>query len=379
MRALSTSSAWSSRAICRSCRARVATPLVRRQNIYISEAPSSSTPSFDQDVSAAASSTPDARFEVLGSPYSLLSVSLSASQNLYTRRGTLVAVNGKVENAVSSLSILVPFRRAPLGIPFLYQKLSSTSPITALISSKSPVTTFAVVHLDGRLDWLVAQRQALLAWTGHALSVSPRVNTKMSLAHWGNSHVTGRGLLALVGKGQIYQVHLKAGEEYVVHPRQVTNVLAYTMTANPPLPYRFKSTSLRFQVPSLTGLFPNTKFFEDMRKTQAFKTLAQFLFTLRTWTRRTIWGDRLFLQFRGPSTILIQSRAGRLTDSLTTRDVNEIADTPAGAVQDAVTLDMRKESGHGSTTASSAEPEAPKEKLTYAQVGSDGKVKFEEQ
>lgn len=72
-----------------------------------------------------------------------------------------------------------------------------------------------------------------------------------------------------------------------------SNVLAYTMTANPPLPYRFKSTSLRFQVPSLTGLFPNTKFFEEMRKTQAFKTLAQFLFTLRTWTRRTIWGDRV--------------------------------------------------------------------------------------
>lgn len=121
----------------------------------------------------------DARFEVIGSPYSLLSVSLSASQNLYTRRGTLVAVNGKVENAVSSLSILEPFRRAPLGIPFLYQKFSATSPITALISSKSPVTSFAVVHLDGRLDWLVAQRQALLAWTGHALSVRPRVNTKM--------------------------------------------------------------------------------------------------------------------------------------------------------------------------------------------------------
>lgn len=123
---------------------------------------------------------------MLGSPYSLLSVSLSASQNLYTRRGTLVAVNGKVENAVSSLSILEPFRRAPLGIPFLYQKLSSTSPITALISSKSPVTTFAVVHLDGRLDWLVAQRQALLAWTGHALSVGPRVNTKMvgKAAQW---------------------------------------------------------------------------------------------------------------------------------------------------------------------------------------------------
>ena len=41
---------------------------------------------------------PDARFEVLGAPYSLLSISLSASQKLYTRRGTLVAISGKSEN-----------------------------------------------------------------------------------------------------------------------------------------------------------------------------------------------------------------------------------------------------------------------------------------
>ena len=45
----------------------------------------------------------DARFEVLGSPFSLLSVSLSASQNLYTRRGSLVGLGGKPENVRSKL------------------------------------------------------------------------------------------------------------------------------------------------------------------------------------------------------------------------------------------------------------------------------------
>lgn len=43
----------------------------------------------------------DARFEVLGTPYSLLSVTLSASQRLYTQRGTLVAVSGKPQNVRS--------------------------------------------------------------------------------------------------------------------------------------------------------------------------------------------------------------------------------------------------------------------------------------
>lgn len=40
----------------------------------------------------------DARFDVIGAPYSLLSVTLSASQNLYTRRGTLVGLSGKADN-----------------------------------------------------------------------------------------------------------------------------------------------------------------------------------------------------------------------------------------------------------------------------------------
>lgn len=47
----------------------------------------------------------DARFEVLGAPYSLLSVSLSASQKLYTRRGTLVGVSGKAENVFIHMSL----------------------------------------------------------------------------------------------------------------------------------------------------------------------------------------------------------------------------------------------------------------------------------
>ena len=47
----------------------------------------------------------DVKFEVLGAPYSLLSVSLPASSTLYSRRGTLVGVNGKAEN-VTALAFL---------------------------------------------------------------------------------------------------------------------------------------------------------------------------------------------------------------------------------------------------------------------------------
>ncbi|KAI9738336.1 MAG: Altered inheritance of mitochondria protein 24, mitochondrial [Cirrosporium novae-zelandiae] len=318
--------------------------------------------------------TPEARFEVLGAPYSLLSVSLSASSNLYTRRGTLVGVSGKAENAVSTLRVLEPFRRALLRIPFLYQRISSTTPLKLIISTKSPITSFAVVHLDGTMDWMVAQRQGILAWTGHSMWIQPTTNMRLSLAHWGNSRVGGRGLLALIGRGHIHEITLKEEEQFVVHP---SNVIAYTLSKHPPLPYRLKSSTLRFQVPDLGSILPDTKFFRDMRESDMWKRIGMMLFHLRTWSRRTIWGDRLFLQFHGPTTILLQSRASRVSDALTTTEVSEIADSPAGALQSAVTLTAKKDDTN-SKTSNPRSVARDHTKLNYASVGSGGKIDIKE-
>ncbi|KAK0101555.1 Altered inheritance of mitochondria protein 24, mitochondrial [Cadophora gregata] len=348
-----------------------------RRGIQIGATPTTESPILTGDVLSnaidASTDSADARFEVLGAPYSLLSVSLSASQKLYTRRGTLVGVSGKAENAQSTLSILEPFRRGALGIPFLYQRVSSTSPLTVLISTKSPLTSFTVLHLNGTIDWIVAQRKALLAWTGHTLSVTPTVNRGMSLAHWGKSEITGRGLVALAGLGQIYQIKLEAGEEYVAHPG---NVVAYTITPHPPLPYRLKSSSLRFQVPSLGlgYLVPDIKFFRVMRETNTWRGLTNLLFNLRTSARRTIWGDRLFLKFQGPTTILLSSRATRISEVLTARDIDEIADSPAGAAQSAVTLARQPKRSEELTKQFTDVPTG----FHYAEVSRDGNVKFED-
>ncbi|KAL2023314.1 hypothetical protein VTK56DRAFT_3052 [Thermocarpiscus australiensis] len=321
----------------------------------------------------------DARFEVIGSPYSLLSVTLSASQRLYTRRGTLVSVAGKVDNAQSTLSILSPLQRAFLGIPFLYQRISSTTPITALIATKSPNTTFCVLHLDGTTDWMVAQRNALLAWTGHTLTPSPRVQQGLSLAHWGNTHLTGRGLVALAAPGQIYELTLGEGEEIVLHP---SHVVAYSITKNPPLPFRLRSARLSLQVPAVPGsvgaaagrLVPEgvSRFWKAVRETETYKAVARLLFGLRTAARRTIWGDRLFLQFRGPMTVLMSTRGVRVRDVLSRDDVNEIADTEAGVVPAAVELAMKPKVAEEKKT--DEKPVA----IHVAAVGKDGKVSFED-
>ncbi|KIW10945.1 hypothetical protein PV08_10244 [Exophiala spinifera] len=345
--------------------------------ISLQATPSTDTSRIDVGSRSLSASSPDASFEVIGSPYSLLSVTLSPSQDLYTRRGTLVAFGGDPDGTVSALRMLNPVRRALVGIPFLYQKVTSTSPANALISTRSPLTTFTILQLDGTTDWKLAQRKALLAWTGSTLSVKPSLNAKLSLAYWGSSDVTGRGLLALAGQGQVYAVELAEGESYVVHP---SNVLAYTASSPSPRPqpYRFKSNNVRLQIPlQLGNFFPSSKFVRTLKTSTAYKFLANALLRVRTWSRRTLWGDRLFLQFRGPTTLLIQSRAPRVTDVLTAQEVNEIADAPAGSVVEAI--DNAREAEKARSEASASTPSAtPKSqpKLSTATVGKDGKVTF---
>ena len=200
----------------------------------------------------------------------------------------------------------------------------------------------------------------------------------MSVAHWGNTHLTGRGLAALAAPGQIHELTLGEGEEIVLHP---SHVVAYSVTRNPPLPFRFRSTRLSLQIPAVPASISNaagrlvperlTRFWNAMRDTGTYKTVARLLFGLRTATRRTIWGDRLFLQFKGPMTVLMSTRGVRVRDVLSREDVNEIADAEAGVVPAAVEL---------ATKPKVLEEKRPEEKIAIhvASVGKDGKVSFED-
>lgn len=275
-----------------------------------------------------------------------------------------------LRQAQSTLSILSPFARAPLGVPFLYQRISSTTPLTALVASKSPTATFSVLHLDGTTDWIVAQRNALLAWTGHTLAPTPRLQRSLSAAHWGSTHLTGRGLVALSSPGQVYTLTLGEGEEFVAHP---AHVVAYSVTRRPPQPFRFKSSVLNVQVPSLTGLLPDTRFFRVMRTTETYKTLARVLYNLRTVLRRTVWGDRLFLRFSGPATLLVSSRGLRVSEALTRGEVNEVADAPAGVAGEATGRALTREEVKEGVEVKDTPV------MRTATVGGDGKVRFEDE
>ncbi|KAL8721351.1 MAG: hypothetical protein Q9225_001963 [Loekoesia sp. 1 TL-2023] len=270
----------------------------------------------------------DAQFEVTDSAFPLLNVSLSASQNLYTRRGTLVGLGGKAEN-------------------------------------------------HGQVKQFPSDPRSAPRWYGSsACGTNFKADMVKSLAHWGSSQITGRGLLALAGRGSIVQISLESGESYIAHP---SNIVAYSMNRQNPLPYRLKSSIFRIQIPDLklSGLIPDAKFFQVVRGSSTWKVLARFFRTIRTWLRRSIWGDRLFLEFHGPSTILLQTRAARLNDVLTSRDVNEIAEAPAGSVRDNLRAEANMDTAAVSQQlrASQAITTKPAQ-MSTAIIGPDGKVIF---
>ena len=89
-----------------------------------------------------------------------------------------------------------------------------------------------MVRLDGRIDWIVTQRKALVAWTGPLLTPTPKIIQSHVLTafpskavltgkapSWGCTKLTGRGVAALSGRGFIQEISLAEDEEFIVHPR----------------------------------------------------------------------------------------------------------------------------------------------------------------
>lgn len=363
-------------------------PLSSFRSVHISATPSTTSINGIVDLSAQTQAIPklsgtgpfpaDTQFEVLGAPYSLLSVSLPASSNLYTRRGTLLGLNGEPSNTTSTLSVLSPLRRFLKHIPFLYQKITSTTPLTCIISTNTPNTTFCVLALDGTADWKLTQPEALLAWSGHSIVVKPE-------------EVTGRGLVALVGRGQVYKVDLKPKEEFIIHPR---SLLAYSAGGQKPLRTRLATTALRFQIPRIRRLglglgiaekLREMEWVKAIRASKAWQILGKVLWAIKTKIR----GDREFLKFVGPATVLLQSRTkGKIYDVISREELGEYAVVesslfaplpPPKATQAAPETVKEIEAA-----AESLEVPATQKRrghsgsLKRAIVGSDGKVQFED-
>lgn len=279
-----------------------------------SSATQSHSPAFKIDLPKLSGHGPFADkpvFEVIGSPFSLLNARIPSKAILYTRRGTLIGINGDVKNLRSTLSVFNSgffgaTSRILGGMPFLYQKVQSDDHFTALIGTRSTATSFAVLELDGLFDWNITSKDALLAWSG------PQASTKQqgidrSLLHI-SMNLTGRGSAVIAGNGQIYQVVLQQEDEYIIHP---SSVLAYAVSCPPPQPLKLQSIriALPYKLPSFRRFLLRYEFFQVMSKQAFWITFKNALTSIKSFFSKMIWGDQLFVRFKGPTTILLQSRS----------------------------------------------------------------------
>ncbi|ORY77684.1 mitochondrial biogenesis AIM24-domain-containing protein [Protomyces lactucae-debilis] len=286
-------------------------PLVRHATVQTG--PQSTNGAFKIDLPNLSGAGPFGevpKFEVIGSPFSLLNASIPAEAVLYTRRGTLVGINGDAKNLTSTLSIfnsgfLGTVSRAVGGLPFIYQKLRSSDPFTALIGTQSTATSFAVLELDGRLDWNITGKQALIAWSGVQASVKQE-NVDGSILQ-ASTHLTGRGSAVVAGQGQIYQLVLQATDQYVVHP---SHVIGYGVSCPRPMPVslKFVNISLPLKLPSLSNWLLRYEFFRVMAKTDTWSFMKSAATKVRLFFRRVVHGSSAYVRFTGPTTLLLQSR-----------------------------------------------------------------------
>lgn len=263
-----------------------------------------------------------ARMKCLGNPQSILSIDSPPSVPVYVRKGSLLSLYGTNSLAVkSNLQFLLPLSRLFYGgYASFYQKLHSTTPFSALISSstrtlfkKSRNNTFAKLVLDGKNDWAILNKQALQLYTGNSLNINmfklpAKVSSKLvkrvgevstGLPKWnrlGYTLLSGRGQVGLVGNGSIYSINISQDEELLINYQ---NLLAITVNG----PHDLQNCIARHSFPVEQQIEPTPK-----------NNFEHYWYKIKSWfssgkssTQNFLVGNREFVRIIGPRNLLLES------------------------------------------------------------------------
>ena len=352
-----------------------------RRRFTIKPTPTTSSPdslpptTSTQILQTPGASSPSSTFTTHGPSSTLLTITLAPSQPLQTRRSALLALSGPPSHISSTLSPLELLQRVPLALPFIYQRLSSISPATLVLAARTANTSFTILSLDGRIDWNVLPRSAIVAWASDAstLAIQSRFTPSVTgITNWSSQLITGRGLVALAARGGAYETRLADGEEFLASPG---SVVAYSTGPNAPEAFRLGSQT-RLAVLDLRRLLPKTEFIRAVKESVTWRFLGRVAFVVRRWIGSVVWGERVYLRFRGPGTVILRGKVGAgIKDWYEDREVNEWADSSAGTIEKSVSLAARAQrdraDGLGAVASST---KSDGRNVNYATVGNDGKV-----
>lgn len=298
-----------------------------------------------------------AEFLALGVPPTILSVNSPPSVPVYIRRGSLLSIYGldNTQTINNQLEVKNPIKHFLYGnYVSSYQKLISTTPFSILVSSISrnfsPFSrvnnkSFVSLNLDGANDWAILDNQALHVYTGNSLivglyrlpyNISRSLSKKLSLpfktstglSKWtklGYTLLSGRGQVALVGNGTVYNVNLKESEEILINknnllgisvngPYDLQNcILKYTFPLSKTEAQKLENNNLE-QLLSIKPLAPNASVkdyyvYYSSKLGNIWRKLLNVFHEGQIKSYNFLVGNQEFIKIIGPRSILLQSNS----------------------------------------------------------------------
>lgn len=303
-----------------------------------------------------------AAFNVIGTPGNILQVSLPASTPLYARRRSLLGAlaspisSGSEEtDSQSNFSLIATIHIAKNVVsrllagqfPLVYQKFTSTQPVSILLqssfSSTSPLASsqahpsLAVISLDGRIDWTLTSAASIFAY-------SPLSSSMFFVPSYRNKSttVTGRGIVAITPKtnffnspsvsssssgSQIFKVVLAENESLLVEKR---TLLGYSLDTQDVQKFKYPSLeSLPSSINALDNISNSvsesfqteTQSQQQQQQKPSGSIFSRILEPIKSTTQKVasfsngLWKQRTssssstgsYLRVHGPSTILLTS------------------------------------------------------------------------
>lgn len=279
-------------------------------------------------------------FKTIGTPGSLLSVTLPPSVPLHVKKGAVMSVYSFAKSASnfvkSEWGLLQPLRRLWLaGEVSSYQSVLGTVPLQILVSAydthdsgkASASRSFVNLTLDGSFDWVLFQPNSVQCYSGNSLNVRVRGLPKelqYGLKGRGFTWLNGRGLASVVGRGSVFKVGLGAGDEIRVERHHLFGISTKELG-------ELGDGSVRSETwNSVDGLFhertdrspedekevavklTNNVYVDQLftKGTKYFKAGLQLLRRGKSHLTDYAFGNGSYVVIKGPRTVLIETGSG---------------------------------------------------------------------
>jgi uncharacterized protein (AIM24 family) len=164
------------------------------------------------------------------------------------------------------------------------------------------------VETNSSTQWIIAQRKALLGWTGTA-TVGPHPG----FSAWSSIKASGAGEIAIVGQGQLFQVEVAEGEQIELNP---SNVVAYTEPSEKGQLRRVPLKLINLDLPVLESLISRWT-----TRLPAVNHVRNWVATAATKLRI---GDRLALRVKGPCAVLVQTHSTPVRELFSSEELDAI-------------------------------------------------------